>query len=156
MVPTFSVFVLLLISLLPYGIPGLDDVTPALPVMAVFYWAVNRPDLMTGFSAFMMGLLQDLLTGLPLGVSSLVLLLVQAVSANQGRFFHNKSFLVMWWGFALVAAPALLLQWLLCSALNEAVLPFVPLIISYLITGALFPLVASILVKAQNGLLRHV
>ncbi|RCK43136.1 cell shape-determining protein MreD [Thalassospira profundimaris] len=154
-VPAFSVFVLLLVGLLPYSIPKLADVTPALTLMAVFFWAVNRPDLMTGFAAFMLGLIQDLLTGLPLGVSSLVFLLVQAASANQGRFFHNKAFTVMWWGFAIVAGPAFLLQWLFSSALSGALLPFVPLMISYLITAGMFPLVAWILVRIQNGLLRN-
>lgn len=87
--PAFSVFILLLFNLLPISVPLLSTASPALPLMAVFYWSVNRPDLLTALTAFFLGLLQDLLTGLPLGVSSLVLLLVQTGSASQGRFFHN-------------------------------------------------------------------
>lgn len=94
--------------------------------------------------------------GLPLGVSSLVLLLVQTGSASQGRFFHNKPFSVMWWGFALVAIPALLLQWLLSSALIGALLPIKATMISYVLTAVLFPIVAWVLARAQNTLLRYV
>ena len=90
--PAFSVFALLLINLLPLSVPLLSTASPALALMAVFYWSVNRPDLLTAVTAFLLGLLQDLLMGLPLGVSSLVLVLVQTGSASQGRFFHNKPF----------------------------------------------------------------
>ena len=154
--PAFSVFILLLLNLLPVSVPLLSTASPALPLMAVFYWSVNRPDLLTALTAFFLGLLQDLLTGLPLGVSSLVLLLVQTGSASQGRFFHNKPFSVMWWGFALVAIPALLVQWLLSSALIGALLPIKATLISYVLTPALFPLVAWVLARAQNTLLRHI
>lgn len=156
LVPAFSVFVLLLINLLPISIPLLSTASPALALMAVFYWSVNRPDLLTGLTAFLLGFLQDLLMGFPLGVSSLVLLLVQTGSASQGRFFHNKPFSVMWWGFAFVAIPALLVQWLLTSALIGALLPIKPTLISYVLTAVLFPIVAWVLARAQNSLLRYV
>jgi len=156
LLPAFSVFVLLLINLLPVSIPLLSTASPALALMAVFYWAVNRPDLLTATAAFFLGLVQDLLMGLPLGVSSLVLLLVQTGSASQGRFFHNKPFSVMWWGFALVAIPALLVQWLLSSALIGAFLPIKATVISYILTAVLFPIVAWGLARAQNSLLRYV
>ncbi|NIZ03068.1 rod shape-determining protein MreD [Thalassospira lucentensis] len=156
LVPAFSVFVLLLINLLPIGLPLLSAASPSLALMAVFYWSVNRPDLLTGLTAFLLGVLQDLLLGLPLGVSSLVLLLVQTISANQGRFFHNKSFVVMWWGFALVAIPSLLVQWLLSSALIGALLPIKATLISYMLTALLFPIVAWLLARTQNSLLRYV
>ncbi|MDP2697461.1 rod shape-determining protein MreD [Thalassospira sp.] len=156
MVPAFSVFVLLLISLVPVGLPMVSTVTPALTLMSVFYWSINRPDLLTALAAFIIGLVQDLLTGLPLGVSSLVLLIVQTLSANQGRFFQNKSFAVLWWAFALVALAALLVQWLFTSALIGALLPFKPLVTSYILTAALFPLIAWVLTRVQNGLLQHV
>lgn len=156
LLPAFSVFVLLLINLLPISVPLLSTASPALALMAVFYWSVNRPDLLTGLTAFLLGMIQDLLMGLPLGVSSLVLLLVQTGSASQGRFFHNKPFGVMWWGFALVAVPALLVQWLLSSALIGALLPIKSTMISYVLTALLFPIVAWVLARAQNGLLRYV
>ncbi|MEQ8393003.1 MAG: rod shape-determining protein MreD [Thalassospira sp.] len=156
LLPAFSVFILLLINLLPVSIPLLSTASPALSLMAVFYWSVNRPDLLTAVTAFFLGLLQDLLMGLPLGVSSLVLLLVQTGSASQGRFFHNKPFVVMWWGFALVAIPALLVQWLLSSALIGAFLPIKATVVSYILTAVLFPIVAWALARAQNSLLRYV
>ncbi|MCC9626007.1 rod shape-determining protein MreD [Thalassospira sp. MA62] len=156
LVPAFSVFTLLLVNLLPLSVPLLATASPALPLMAVFYWSVNRPDLFTALTAFLLGLLQDLLMGFPLGVSSLVMLLVQTGSASQGRFFHNKPFSVMWWGFALVAVPALLLQWLLSSALNGALLPIKGTLISYVLTAVLFPIVAWVLARLQNSLLRYV
>ncbi|WP_430474754.1 rod shape-determining protein MreD [Thalassospira lucentensis] len=156
LLPAFSVFILLLINLLPVSIPLLSTASPALSLMAVFYWSVNRPDLLTAVTAFFLGLLQDLLMGLPLGVSSLVLLLVQTGSASQGRFFHNKPFSVMWWGFALVAIPALLVQWLLSSALIGAFLPIKATVVSYILTAVLFPIVAWALARAQNSLLRYV
>ena len=77
---------------------------PALPLIAVFYWTLYRPDLMPPVAAFVIGLLQDILGGLPLGVSACVLVGVHAAVNTQRRFFIGKSFAVVWLGFALVSA----------------------------------------------------
>ena len=81
----FAVTVMLaLIGLVPVPAPGYAPVAPFLTAIAIYYWAIHRPDLMRPGTAFLIGLLQDLLTGGPLGVNALVL--VHVVASVSGFF----------------------------------------------------------------------
>ena len=94
---------LVLISVLPIPVPGTGPITPALTLMAVYYWSVHRPDLLPIAATFIVGVVQDTLSGAPLGMTSLVLLSVQGVVMAQYRFFSGKTFMIEWWGFLIIA-----------------------------------------------------
>ena len=115
LLPAGAVLVFLLVQAIPWRLPEFAAVVPLLPLVGVYYWAVYRPELLPASVAFGLGLINDIIVGGPLGVSSLVFLMVQGMTASQRRFFHGKSFLVVWCGFGLVAAGAILLQWILVS-----------------------------------------
>ena len=85
---------------LPWRLPAFAEVTPAFAVMAVFYWTIYRPERLPYVATFGIGVLQDLLAGTPLGMTALLLLVVQGVVASQRTFFRGKPFLVIWWGFS--------------------------------------------------------
>lgn len=155
LIPLATALILMLLGLIPWHVPDLGTVAPPLAMMAVFYWSIHRPDLMTAPKAFTIGLFQDLLTG-PLGVNALVMLLVQGGCASQQKFFHGKTFMVSWWGFALVALPSVLLSWALASALLGAMVPIWPTTILYGLTVGLFPPAAWMLIKTQARFLRGV
>lgn len=154
LVPLSLTLILLLIGLLPLQIPAYGQVAPALALMGIYYWAVHRPDLMNAPAAFAIGLLNDLVTGGPVGVNSLVMVLVQLVCATQGRFLKAKSFLVTWWGFAMVALPAVIASWLIGSALSGSALPVKTTLFYYLFTVAVFPVIGWVMIRAHTSLLR--
>ncbi|MGB8273741.1 MAG: rod shape-determining protein MreD [Alphaproteobacteria bacterium] len=143
-------------SVMPLHIPGLAPVAPALSLMAVYYWAIFRPDLLPAPLVFVAGVFQGVLSGLPLGVEALVLVSAFGIVSSQRRFFLGKSFVVMWWGFLLVAAGALSATWVMVSALRGAVIDPSPVLLELVMTLALFPFVTWILVRAQRGLLRQI
>ena len=60
-------------------IPGYAEIAPVLALMAVYHWAIYRPNLMPLWSIFVLGVLQDLLSGVPLGLYILVFLTVYGV-----------------------------------------------------------------------------
>ena len=97
-IPAAVTLLLVVASALPWHLPLFVEVTPALAVVAVFHWTVNRPDCLPFAATFCIGLVQDLLTGTPPGMTALVLLAVQGVVASQHTFFHGKPFIVVWWG----------------------------------------------------------
>ena len=65
--------------MVPLRLPDVSPVVPALALVAVYYWAVHRPSLMPAWVVFLIGLFQDLLSGGPVGVGILSLLLVFAL-----------------------------------------------------------------------------
>ena len=146
---------LLLLNAVPMRLPAYASVAPMLPLMGVYYWAIYRPDLLPPWAAFLLGLLDDILGGTPLGVNALVLLLVQGVAASQRRFFLPKSFVVAWLAFAVLTAGAVALSWLLVAALNRPLDP-APTLFRYLMTLGVFPLLTWALARAQMAFLKDV
>lgn len=144
----------LLFGLTPTYLPGLAQITPLYTLVAVYFWAVYRPDLLGYGFGFVLGVLEDLLTGAPLGVGALTLLLTQWIVFNQHKFFHAKPFVITWFAFVIVAFGAALLKWVCIGLVADGgFTPFGDLFATYLITVAIYPIIAWMFSKAQTGLL---
>lgn len=156
MVPFSICLILLLITILPMRIPALAGISPMLTMVAVYYWAIYRPDLLPAWAAFVLGLLSDIVIGHPLGMDALVLLLVQGIAANQRKFFLGKSFLVAWWAFGLLAAGAMALSWLVVAMMHKQMLDPTSAFFAYILTMGLFPLLTRLLAKTQVTFLKDV
>jgi len=141
-VPLLLTLLLALLSAVPLGVPGLGPVMPFLPAIAVFYWALYRPDLMPLTATFVVGLVHDGLSGAPFGLAALILVALQGVAGSQRKFFHAKGLGVTWLGFALVAAGASALGWVAASAYYFAVLDTTPVLVQFALTVAAYPFVA--------------
>jgi len=154
--PVAITLMLAMAAAVPLHVPGYAAVAPAVTLISVYYWTIFRPDLMPAAAVFGIGLFQDVLSGTPLGVNALVMLLVFAVVLGQRRFFLGKSFLVMWWGFALVVMGAFAATWMVLSSLEGAVLDPLPAVFQGTVTAAVFPAVTRIFIRSQQALLRSV
>ncbi len=141
-------------AVVPLRIPEFAPITPSLTVIAVYYWGIYRPDLTPMAAIFAVGIVQDTLAGTPLGLTSLVLIVVRAVVVSQRRFFHGKTFLVEWWGFMLVAPGATLLSWVLASLYYGVLVAPRPLGFQLLLTIALYPCLTWLFARAQQHLPR--
>jgi rod shape-determining protein MreD len=97
------------------------------------------------------GVLQDVLGGIVLGLNAFILLVVYWTVLHQRRFFLGKSFLLMWWGFGLVAAGASVVIWCAVSVLSWHVNPVLPLFFQFVLTLALFPTVAWLLMQVHRA-----
>ncbi len=152
--PVMVTLLLVLINVIPLHIPGLSRIVPILPLMAVYQWAVYRPNLMPPLAVFFIGLMYDILSGAPLGVNAVVFLVVYGIVAYQQRFFTGKSFLVIWMGFGIVAFGASILSWLLVSILSASIVEPRAAIFQYLLNFGFFPLLAWIFLRWQGLLVK--
>lgn len=151
----FAVTLLLVMAgMVPLHIMDLSPIVPSLALIAIFFWAAHRPDLMPAWVVFLIGLLQDLLTSTPLGVGVVALLLVYASVTSQNRFLTNASFLLLWCIFTVVAAGAILAMWLLTSLVVGEIVDIRPAIFQYFMTVAVYPCFAWFFVQVQRTLLR--
>lgn len=156
MLPVAMTVILAMAAAVPLHAPAFSAVVPAVTLISVYYWTIFRPDLMPAPAVFALGLFQDAISGMPLGVNALILLLVFAVVLGQRRFFLGKSFLVMWWGFVLIVVGALLATWMILSSLEGAILDPLPAVFQGTVTLALFPFLTWIFIRSQRALLRGV
>ncbi|WP_374303645.1 rod shape-determining protein MreD [Ferrovibrio sp.] len=154
LLPILSSLALVLFSLIPVGLPHFDSVGPAFALMAVFYWSIFRSDLMTMLGAFAIGLLLDLLSGGPLGLNALVLLLAHELGVSQRRVFLGSSFLVNWAAFALVIGAVLPICWVLVSLLHWQMLPVTPLVTQLFLSLACYPGIYWLLSRLERRWLR--
>ena len=145
MLPGFFALLLVLVSVVPLPLPQYGRVASALALTAVYYWSLERPNLFPPAIAFELGLLQDLLTGSAIGVTALIFVAVQWVVRTQRRFLIGQPFVLVWWGFLLVALLAAVAEWLLFCLLNFVITPIEPAILRAGIAIALFPLFAAIM-----------
>ena len=147
---------LTLLTVLPLQVPRLGVAGPVWTMMSVYYWALYRPDLMPAVAVFLIGLMLDALSGTPLGVNALVLLIVHRLVVTQRRFFYGKPFVIVWLGFGLVTAVAVVAAWLLTSLWHARILDLDVLLFRSILTLALFPLVFRALFEWQRLFLKQV
>lgn len=147
---------LVLINVLPIQVPGFSRVMPLLPLMSIFLWSVHQPGLMPAYAVFLIGLLQDILTGAPLGVNALIYLVAYGTVVWRRRFLIGKSFAVIWVGFSLVAAGGMALGWLLVSAFHGVMLAPDALAFQYILSLGVFPLLSWAFMRWQQTFLAQV
>lgn len=154
MVPFVLTLMLILLAATPTHMPGMVRVGPMLSLIAVYYWAVYRPDLMGYGSAFTLGVFEDILTGAPLGSGALTLLIATGIVVSQYKFFNGKSFAVTWWAFALVGLLAAGAKWLAVALIYGVVADLQTVAVEYLLTLALYPALGWLLARAQIYLIK--
>jgi len=154
--PFLLTIMLVLLSAIPFQVPGLARIMPLFSLMAIFHWGVNRSELLPVYAVFCIGIFQDALSGVPMGVHTVVFVMAYSVVLAQHRFFLGKSFYVIWLGYALVAAGSFLLIWMLVSAFSAAAVDSRAVVSQYLLSVGCYPVVAHLFSRWQRAVLQQV
>ena len=127
--------------------------TPILPLLVVFLYALYDPDALPVPVVFAAGLLHDLLAGAAFGPWASVYLLTLVLVSTQRTYFLGRARDVVWIGFAVTAALAMLALWAEMSLLKAAWLPVWPAAYQFLITVLLYPAAAYVFfwLRARQG-----
>lgn len=149
-VPQGVLFLLFILNLINLPGPGLENIKPHFVLMAIYYWAIYRPTLVAPWLCFVMGLLMDFLSGVPVGLTAFVLVAIQWTVRDQRRFLMGQPYIAIWAVFGLVVAVVSLLSWGLCGLTGMRWTPLLPAIEEALISFFLFPLVTLLLVFAHR------
>lgn len=156
MVPFLVSLGLVILTAVPTRLPGFAQIAPSWPMMGIFYWSIYRPDLLPIWAAFLIGVLTDIVAGMPLGISALLYLFIRGIVVTQRRFFITNPFPMTWAAFAIISLGTMGLNWVLFAMLqSEAVDPQI-LLWQYVLLMGLFPLVTVLLAYTQMVLLKDV
>jgi rod shape-determining protein MreD len=121
--------------------------------MATYHWTIYRPDLLPAPLLFLIGAIQDLLSGGLPGVTAVTLLLARAIVLAHRNYFVDRPFPFIWAGFTLLTGGAMLLSWALHSLLAAEVLDLRGPVLRAVLTISVFPLASFLLGRSQRALL---
>ena len=111
-----------------------------LQLIIIYFWMIKRPTLMGTGHVFVAGLINDVVMGFPLGISSLSYLVVCFV----GNYVRNKSVNTTlasdWFTFLIALLFSNLLFFLLINNFSDLVIPFSKIGYNTFFTLFLFPI----------------
>lgn len=90
----------------PVSVSGGMIPPPVLALMPIYYWCLARPDLMPPFAVFIIGMLQDLLSGSPPGVWTVSFVAAYALVDRERESFAGLSGVGAILGFAAAMLTA--------------------------------------------------
>ena len=114
--------------------------------MGLVFWSINNPELLPIWGIFLVGLLHDGLDGGVIGIYPLILIATYEIILVQRRVLLARSFISAWVAFCLCFLLATLSEWVVFIMADRAV-SFFLLAKHYVLSVAIFPLVAYVLTK---------
>ena len=151
-IPQILLGLMVLLGVMTLPLPYAGSARPSLVLMAVYYWSIYRPTLVPPFLCFFAGLLTDILSGMPLGLNALVLVVVQWIVRGQRRFLMGQTYKVLWAIFAIMAVMVSAATWGLYGAISMRWPPLAPLAGSVAVSVCLFPFVSLLLIYVHRML----
>ena len=142
-----------LLSIEPLHLDGYAALTPAFTLMATYHWTIYRPDLLPAPLLFLIGTIQDLLSGGLPGVTAVTLLLARAIVLPHRHYFVDRRFPFIWAGFTLLTGGAMLFLWALHSMLAAELLDLRGPGLRAVLTIAVFPIASFLLGRSQRALI---
>lgn len=144
-----------LLSFVPFGMVFGTSAVPAFGLMAVYYWAVTRPEVFPSYAILTVGLLFDLLSAGPIGLWALVYTVVYGVVVSQRTLFFGRTFFVFWAGFAAACIVAGVFAWAVGSVYFTRVLSPAPIVTQLMVTIIFYPPFAAFFGWVQDRLSRQ-
>ena len=139
-----------LLGVIAWPLPWLGTVAPPLALIAVYYWTVQRPDLFGPGMAFAIGLLNDIVNYLPMGMSALIFVVAHQVILQYRRFLTGHAFFMLWTGFTLTLVAVMVAEWALICLIRWQWNPVLPVLLQILLAVCFFPLPCWLLIRLQR------
>ena len=106
----------------------------------VFYWTLRSPNNLGYFSIFLAGLINDVIIGIPIGVSSLCYLLICVVTSYIRNITLSPNFIHDWISFLFTILLVNSIQVLILDFIIQINIDYMSYLINSGITFILYPL----------------
>jgi rod shape-determining protein MreD len=123
LIPCIITGLMALITVLPFPIAGISALMPSLTLINIYYWYLLYPGSMPYIFLFVLGILEDVLAGNPLGISSFINILFAFILMSKRRMLGKMLFGSIWFGFIVLSLGAELLKWGVISIYYNRALP---------------------------------
>lgn len=154
-VPALSVFVAVLATTVPWGLPADATFAPPLIVMTmIFCWRALPGTVLPSYLALLLGLLTDILSGGPLGFWAMMALIAANAGGRAPSPADAQDRNRLWLYWAGVAAAIGVLAWLLGSLYVVRLIDAWPIAFGVCVSILLFPVVLRGVVWIKRGRLK--
>jgi len=152
-VPVALSLLCILLGLVPVGVGTGGTIAPIFTLAVVFFFAIHRPEFFPPWAVFFVGLLQDVVSGGPVGLYTVVLLAAYGLTHSQRLFLVGRGFSTLWSAFIAICAISAFICWFGASVhYGQAVNP-VPLLWQAGITALVYPPLSFILTRINRQLM---
>jgi len=145
----------IILSLVIYASPGRiangPDVMPLLPLIAIFIWSSLRPRFMPPFVIFAIGLMQDLITGGPMGIWALAYLAALMFLRVRKEEGVVREIGPVWLRFLGVTAIATVVAWIAGSLAIGGMAAIRPMLVEAGSSVLMFPLIALLTIRKRTA-----
>ena len=118
-------------------------VIPPLYLVPIFFWLVYAPQLMPLTVVFLIGIVKDVISGAPAGLSSLILIVLSVIVVSQADTLKQQVKTTLWGSFAVFTVLYYLLNYLSsCLISGHFVLPQLNYI-SIIVLINLYPVIVA-------------
>lgn len=142
--PLVVTLLLMFLFFMPLSSVQLNYFRPAVGIICVYYWALNRRYIFSFFSAFIVGFMLDVYSTSPLGINILLLMSLVLVSEWLEKYVRVTSFGINWLVFGLVCLGFVLIKWLLLMLYFQHYLPLPEILLNFVSTFMFYPLIAGV------------
>lgn len=132
------VVVLAIMNLTNINIAGFNDIMPAFDLMAVFYFTIYK-NVFGLFFIFLLGIWNDALNGNPLGITSLIyIILIKFFLILNIRILNRDNFVKLWQQFIYFVIFYFLGKWVFLAILNGGSSSFGILLVQIIVCGLFY------------------
>ncbi len=124
---------------------------PVLALIVVYYWVLYCPRSLSALTLFVLGLYQDLLMNIPLGVSSVLFIALYLFIYYQRHVLILSSFLTIWGGFIVSCVLKQGLFWLILCILNKTTIPFFVILYNLIFSSLIYPFFMRMLIYIHSA-----
>lgn len=126
------------------------SVEPLFLFPLIYRWSIYRPEYLSVSMLFVLGVLSDVMSGVFVGQTSLVLLMLYALTLVQRHHVRGATFSVIWFGFGCYMVMVSLLEWSIASIVFGYMVPAWDLSVQHLLVATLYPWFHKIFWKIEK------
>ena len=152
MTPAVLTAAMVVLAAIPLRIPGMPQLMPVFALINIYYWDTFVPGMLPYLFLFALGLLEDTLTGLPLGLSSFLNIVFALLLLRERKNVGKAVFGAVWLGFVSLSFIVFGLEWLIMSIYTARLLPVTAHLLQWLATCFAYPPVHLLLTRVYRSL----
>ncbi|MDB2415460.1 rod shape-determining protein MreD, partial [Rickettsiales bacterium] len=140
LLPRLLIVFLLLVTSTSLSVPGLGNFMPMVDVAFIYYWSLFVPPVVNLWFLLFLGILRDILSGVPIGLNIVVYIALGFFIKSQVDRIPSDKFNSVWLFMGIISVFVVLFQWLILSLANGNLLGIKDAIMQILLTIATYPL----------------